>query len=482
MAMICENVPAEHVGRQLGFAMSGVSIGLCVGPVLGGVLYDRMGWHAPFIFCIIICAFEFVGRLLIVERIEVRRWGIGLDEIFHDADGLPIEDDESAQARQRAEETAEAHPEGCVSETDGPRSGKEKMPLPDGLVSNAFEKSLTHTGDSVTHSSPNTRSEPKPKPKHLTPIQVLVKMSSSPRAMCAVGLMFSFSLIIGALDPTLPVRVKDVWDKDSLFIGIIYLVASIPTFLTGPLAGAAADKWGAQVVTAPCILLALPWFPSMQLKSSFAGFIIFFMLASKCTLSKRAKPPSPQLLDSPGLVADFSAVFVSINRPDASLSSFLSPVGLELAQVAQTQEGIGEIREWTAYFILFDASNKFTELLTFSIPLFILFIPRRPHHRSIRSNEHGFRHRIPHWSLHRWQYLRPCRERMVDPHLDLDGYPCVLYSTRVVFYRRSTARTVVFQHAQRKTGSNARRKRSGKRSRKKLWGCGTCGARIGNTS
>lgn len=239
MAMICENVPQEHVGRQLGFAMSGVSIGGSIGPVLGGVLYDRLGWHAPFIFSIAVCAVEFIGRLIIIERKEVKRWGIGLDEVLADVDGRPLDADGQA----------------------------------DGGRSTAGSAVVEEKGRTIKTASGSTR--------HLTPIEVLVKLASSPRALTAVAIMFMFALIIGGIDPTLPLRAQDVWNKNSLFVGIIYLVASVPTFFTGPLVGHLADKYGAEWLAAPCLLLSLPFFPLLILKNSFAGFVIVFMLASE---------------------------------------------------------------------------------------------------------------------------------------------------------------------------------------------------------
>lgn len=251
MAMICENVPQEHVGRQLGFAMSGVSIGGSIGPVLGGVLYDRLGWHAPFIFSICICAVEFIGRLIIIERKEVKRWGIGLDEVLADVDGRPLEQTQDSDSGQASPIGARGRGAAAVEEKG---------------------KTLKTASGSV---------------RHLTPIEVLVKLSSSPRALTAVAIMFMFALIIGGIDPTLPLRAQDVWNKDSLFVGIIYLVASVPTFFTGPLVGHLADKFGAEWMAAPCLLLSLPFFPLLILKASFAGFVIVFMLASELQTALR---------------------------------------------------------------------------------------------------------------------------------------------------------------------------------------------------
>jgi hypothetical protein len=59
------------------------------------------------------------------------------------------------------------------------------------------------------------------------------------------------------------------------------VAAAAPTFLTGPIVGALADKWGAEWFMASSLLFTLPWIPLMLLTGSLPGFIIFFALASE---------------------------------------------------------------------------------------------------------------------------------------------------------------------------------------------------------
>jgi predicted MFS family arabinose efflux permease len=78
----CENVDTDHKGRQIGIVFSGVS-GAAVlvsplqhselgssaqAPVIGGALYNELGWHAPCIFTMGVCLFDLIARLLVLER------------------------------------------------------------------------------------------------------------------------------------------------------------------------------------------------------------------------------------------------------------------------------------------------------------------------------------------------------------------------------------------------------------------------------
>ena len=42
---------------------------------ISGVLYERFGFRAPFIFAIIVTAFDLVFRLLVIERVDALKWG-----------------------------------------------------------------------------------------------------------------------------------------------------------------------------------------------------------------------------------------------------------------------------------------------------------------------------------------------------------------------------------------------------------------------
>ena len=45
-----------------------------VAPPIGGALYDRLGFRAPFVFGMIVVALDFVGRILFIERKHALQW------------------------------------------------------------------------------------------------------------------------------------------------------------------------------------------------------------------------------------------------------------------------------------------------------------------------------------------------------------------------------------------------------------------------
>ncbi|KAF9181737.1 hypothetical protein BGZ50_005337 [Haplosporangium sp. Z 11] len=70
LALITDVFPAHTLGLQMGKALVGYTLGLMMGPPLGGILYERGGYQAPFIFCFVITLIDFICRALIIEERE----------------------------------------------------------------------------------------------------------------------------------------------------------------------------------------------------------------------------------------------------------------------------------------------------------------------------------------------------------------------------------------------------------------------------
>ncbi|AAW46370.2 hypothetical protein CNK02920 [Cryptococcus deneoformans JEC21] len=275
-ALICENVDEEHIGRQVGFAMAGVSIGTTVAPPIGGVLYSKLGWHAPFIFCIIICFIDLIMRLFVLERTDLRKW------------------------EERRLNLAPGSLQPKVV------NGEVIMPA------QAETSPFIHL---------TTAEKARLSGVELSPWQVLVALASSPRGMTSFIQMFAYGTIIGALEPTLTLHVQSLWGKDSDFVGLIYLAAAAPTFFCGPIVGALADKYGAEWLMLPAMVLTLPWLPLLLLKKSLSAFIVFFA---------------------------FSDIF-----PNCAMA----PTGLEVTMVARNIDGVSEIHQFAAMNIAFAISS-----------------------------------------------------------------------------------------------------------------------------
>lgn len=283
LALICENIPAASMGKHLGFAVSGMSVGATIAPPIGGALYKHLGWHSPFIFCIIVCGVDLAARVLVVERKDLPRWGVQLDADgnvtdWNDGKGPVVKRSDAAAASTEADTEEDADTKTATADTPAPSA----YPASELKTTNPEDIDVIAPGGELERAIASEHAQENAmlpaKPVELGPVQVLVTLAKIPRGTVAFLLVFIFGFIIGAYDATLTLRVELVWHKDSDFVGLIYLAAAAPAFFCGPIAGYLADVLGSEVVLVPVLLAALPWMPLMILRSSLAGFMVFFAL------------------------------------------------------------------------------------------------------------------------------------------------------------------------------------------------------------
>jgi predicted MFS family arabinose efflux permease len=51
-----------------------LTVAFLFGPPLGGALNAKLGYRAPFILSMGACAFDLMGRLLVIEKHDAARW------------------------------------------------------------------------------------------------------------------------------------------------------------------------------------------------------------------------------------------------------------------------------------------------------------------------------------------------------------------------------------------------------------------------
>lgn len=54
--------------------MSGISLGFLIGPPIGGLLNEKLGYRSAFVTTIAVTFLDMVGRLLVVEKNVARPW------------------------------------------------------------------------------------------------------------------------------------------------------------------------------------------------------------------------------------------------------------------------------------------------------------------------------------------------------------------------------------------------------------------------
>ncbi|TFK40896.1 major facilitator superfamily domain-containing protein [Crucibulum laeve] len=228
LALLCDSTPEIFIGRQLGIAMSGLSIGVMVGPPVGGALYERFGYRGPIVFGLIVTVLDLLGRLFIVERKDAILWGV---DPAASVVSMPEDVASTSGAQQKAPES---------KHQDGPQHPPNSRPL-----------SL---------------------------INVVVRLCKSPRAVVAFVITLTYGLVYSSQEPSIPLHLQRVWGFDSRRVGLVFIAAVVPTLFSSPLAGYYSDKLGTGWTVFLCLSLSLPWWVVVIIQGRVELFIVAFAI------------------------------------------------------------------------------------------------------------------------------------------------------------------------------------------------------------
>ncbi|KAL5534540.1 hypothetical protein ACEPAG_1003 [Sanghuangporus baumii] len=245
LALLADTVPEDKIGLQLGLAMTGLTVGMLAAPPVGGALYDRFGFRSPFIFGIIVTGFDFLGRLLVVERKEALRWGYD--------PAIPLE-----TIRTEAARPDDAYPQ--VSEASVPRE-------------TTHENNEQKGHDAIQAPGPSV-------PYRLPEYQVWKFMFTSRRTIVALSSILIYGIVYAGLEPTLALRLQDLYNFNSTRVGLVILASAIAAIFASPISGWISDRSGVEWITVVCLALAVPWYALMVVRGHLAFFIACFALAN----------------------------------------------------------------------------------------------------------------------------------------------------------------------------------------------------------
>lgn len=74
LALLADTISKDEVGHAMGYVFLGMSLGILLGPVLGGVVFDKLGYDAVFIMAYCMIAIDIILRLVAIEKKVAREW------------------------------------------------------------------------------------------------------------------------------------------------------------------------------------------------------------------------------------------------------------------------------------------------------------------------------------------------------------------------------------------------------------------------
>ena len=214
----------------MSFVLSGMNLGALIAPFLAGAVYDHLGYYPVWIMCLIVIAFDFVLRLIMVEKRTARKWL----EVEETTDGSCTK----AKSHETNPGLSESRREESHRNSDPSKSFTSPRDIPQdhkGTIPNEISSLLKH--------------QPKPHQswcrRHFPALTILI---TSPRIGAAVYGCFTHTTLISSFDAVLPLFTKRTFFYSSTGAGLIFLAITIPSTL-GTVIGALSNRYGTRSVS-----------------------------------------------------------------------------------------------------------------------------------------------------------------------------------------------------------------------------------------
>ncbi|CZR69989.1 related to vesicular amine transporter [Phialocephala subalpina] len=218
LAMVMDTVGSDKLGVTIGSIFSFISVGELAAPVLGGVVYKKAGAGAVFGMGFGLLAVDFAMRLAIIEKKTARKYGYDEDD------------------------------EGCRGED---READERT----ALLSNGQTKDENLEDWKIRTDQPSW----------IRKFPILYSLGNK-RLLTAELVAFAQAILLAVFDATIPTEAQDLFNFDSLKVGLLFAPLILPYLLFGPLCGKGVDKYGARLAAGfgfgylvlPLLLLRIP--------------------------------------------------------------------------------------------------------------------------------------------------------------------------------------------------------------------------------
>ncbi|KAF8499074.1 MFS general substrate transporter [Russula emetica] len=289
LALICDTVSEENVGRYLGLAMSGLPLGQLVGPPVGGALFNRFGIRGPCIFGIMVISVDLLGRMLLIERREALTLG------FDPAASISASSDHASDSASHADPHYGTFAVEAGLPGESGQQAHTSVIGETGSTDTLLDRESSARGGMKFH----TRDDPIPF------LQVIRGLFTSSRAVAAVVNSLVYGVLYSLQEPTLPVYLQRTWELNSSQVGLVFFSAALPAMLAPPVAGWLTDHMGPEWVSFICLLLAIPCWIAVTICANLSFFVASFALENLCT------------------------------------SAFVAPITTELALVSRRMPGVG---------------------------------------------------------------------------------------------------------------------------------------------
>lgn len=204
LALLADTVPQENLAQAMGYVSLGMSLGILIAPLLGGVVFDNAGYDAVFGMAYGLIGLDIILRLLLVEKKVAARWD-------------PV-------AEVQAKEAA-----------DSPQNGSAPSPSEVIDTEKGFASGQPQTPDLPTNTALRDRRRDR-----LPPVLALLY---SRRLLAALFCALIQAALLTSFDSVLTIHAARLFGWTATGAALLFLPIVVPSFLA-PAFGWFSDKYG----------------------------------------------------------------------------------------------------------------------------------------------------------------------------------------------------------------------------------------------
>ncbi|KAI0528258.1 MFS transporter-like protein [Xylaria bambusicola] len=214
-ALLVDTV-GSSVGVAMGYVSTSMSVALLLAPIIGGVLYNNVGYVAVYYVAFGVVGLDIVLRLVMIEKKIARQW---------------IKDPE---AETTSQSDVEKNTQGDSSAEEPPKSS---------TIPTETETGITTAEPRASQSDDQSSDEKGDKKKNR--LRPLIELLKSPRLLVALyGILVESGILLG-FDAVLALFVRGLFEWNATAVAVLFLALFIPGFIA-PLAGWLSDRYGAK--------------------------------------------------------------------------------------------------------------------------------------------------------------------------------------------------------------------------------------------
>lgn len=227
LALTVDTFGVQDVGEKSGYALSGATLGVITGPLLGGIVYRHAGYDAVVAVMIGLVASDILLRCLMIEKKVARQW-LEAPRPQHPSPDFPYDQSTLTPGNGTFGSSKFVH----RMQTGAVRAVHD--------VEDENAKLMSEQHGLLQKAPPSDQDRKFPPLYHLI---------SCPRILADIGAVLITYILLASFDSDLALFVKETFGWNAAGAGLIYLTIALPS-LFSPIVGRLSDKFGAQWIIA----------------------------------------------------------------------------------------------------------------------------------------------------------------------------------------------------------------------------------------